>query len=234
MIDLYILCFNEEKILQFVIDHHKKNFPNGNIIFYDNMSTDNSEKIMKQNGCQVRKFDTGHTFNDQVHMDIKNSCWKEESKNDWVLIADLDELPHVTEDQLKQETANKTSVLTFEGYTLIGGRTGCDLVNLKTGVRDGGHDKRHIFNRRMITDMNYGPGAHTANPTGIVKYSSAKYKTVHYKWISLEYITDRHHFYAARMSHLNKQRGWGIQYYWTDAKLTEIYDGLITRLSVVL
>ena len=234
MIDIYLLCFNEEKLLQFVIDHYRRHFPNGNIIFYDNMSTDNSEKIMLQNGCQIRKFDTGNTFNDQTHMDIKNSCWKEESKNDWVLIADLDELPHVTEDQLKQEFANKTSILTFEGYTLIGGRTGCDLVNLKTGVRDGGHDKKHIFNRRMIINMNYGPGAHTANPTGTITYSTNKYKTFHYKWISLEYIIARHNFYAKRMSQTNKSRGWGIQYYWTNEKLTEIYDGLITRYKTVL
>ena len=29
MIDIYLLCFNEEKILQFAIDHYKKYFPNG-------------------------------------------------------------------------------------------------------------------------------------------------------------------------------------------------------------
>jgi glycosyltransferase involved in cell wall biosynthesis len=134
MIDIYLLCYNEEKLLQFVIDHHRKYFPNANIIFYDNMSTDNSINIIKANNCQIRSFNTGNSFNDIIHMNLKNSCWKEQSLNDWVLVADLDELPCITEDQLKQEQTLGTTILSLEGYTLIGPRTGFDLVNLKTGI----------------------------------------------------------------------------------------------------
>lgn len=230
MIDIYLLCFNEEKILQFVIDHYRKYMPNGNIIFYDNMSTDKSVDIMKENGCEIRRFDTGNTFNDQIHIDIKNNCWKESSQNDWVLTADLDELPHVTEEDLQKETKKGTSILSLEGYTLIGGKFGCDLLGLKKGIRDGGHDKKHIFNRKMIKEMNYGPGAHTSVPVGNIVYSEDKYRTIHYKWISLEYVKDRHHFYSNRMSDTNKKNGWGIQYYWTDERLTEIYNSLIPNI----
>lgn len=234
MIDIYLLCFNEEKFLQFAINHYNKYFPTGNIIFYDNMSTDNSEKIILDNGCQIRKFNTNNTFNDQVHMDLKNNCWKENSLNDWVLTADLDELACVTEDQLKEEKLNGTSVFSFEGYTLIGGKTGYDLHGLKKGIRDGGHDKKHIFNRRLIKEINYSPGAHQANPTGNVIHSKNKYKVYHYKWISLEAVTDRHNFYAQRMSDENKKNKWGIQYYWTNEKLTEVYNSLIPNLIDVL
>ena len=234
MIDIYLLCFNEERILQFAIDHYRKFLPNGNIIFYDNMSTDNSEKIILANGCQIRKFDTGNTFNDQVHIDIKNNCWKEQSTNNWVLTADLDELPQVTEDQLREEELNGTSVFSFEGYTLVGGRTGYDLHGLKKGIRDGGHDKKHIFNRRLVKEMNYGPGAHTSNPSGTIVLSKNKYRTIHYKWISLEDVANRHNFYAQRMSQLNKSRGWGIQYYWTNERLTEVYESLLPHLIDVL
>lgn len=234
MIDVYLLCYNEEKILQFVIDHHRKYLPNAHIIFYDNMSTDNSVNIMKSNGCTVRQFNTKNTFNDMIHKDLKNSCWKEQSKNDWVLVADLDELPCVTEDQLQSEEKLGSTILSLEGFTLIGPRTGFDLQNLKTGIRDGGHDKKHIFNRRHIKDINYSPGAHKANPTGNVVYSANKYKTLHYKWISLEYIRDRHRMYAKRLSQTNKQFGMGQQYNWSDKRLTEIYDSLQKNLKVVI
>lgn len=234
MIDIYLLCFNEENFLQFAIDHYKNMFPNGNIIFYDNMSTDNSEKIILNNGCQIRKFDTNNSFNDQVHMDIKNNCWKESSQNEWVLTADLDELVHVTEEDLKKENLNSSSILSFEGYTLVGGRTGYDFLNLKKGIRDGGHDKKHIFNRKLIKEMNYGAGAHAANPIGNVKYSIDKYKVIHYKWISLEAVMNRHNFYAQRMSQTNKKNGWGIQYFWTNEKLTEVYESLLPNLIEVL
>jgi glycosyltransferase involved in cell wall biosynthesis len=234
MIDVYLLCFNEEKFLQFAINHYKKWLPNANIIVYDNMSTDGSDQILRNNGCQIRKFDTGNAFDDKRHMDIKNSCWKEQSKNDWVLVADLDELPFVSEEDLKIETAKGTSIFSFEGYTLVGGRTGYDLEGLKKGHRDGGHDKKHIFNRRMIKEMNYDAGAHNCSPQGRVKYSDRKYKTVHYKWISLEAVADRHAFYANRMSETNKKNGWGIQYYWTPERLTEVYESLLPSLGEVL
>lgn len=234
MIDIYLLCFNEEKILQFAIDHYKKHFPNANIIFYDNMSTDRSEEIIKANNCQIRKFDTNNTFNDQVHMDLKNKAWKEQSVNDWVLTADLDELAFITEDELKKEASLGTSIISFEGYTIVGERVGFVLDALRKGIRDGGHDKRHIFNRRLITDMNYSPGAHTSNPKGVIKFSEKKYKVIHYKWLSLDYVSDRHSFYSKRMSDANKKNGWGIQYYWTQARLNEVYESLLPHLIDII
>jgi glycosyltransferase involved in cell wall biosynthesis len=234
MIDVYLLCFNEEKILPFVIEHYKKYMPNANVIFYDNMSTDNSEKIILDSGYKIRKFDTGNTFDDARHMQLKNNCWKEDSQNNWVLTADLDELPCVTEADLLEEDKTQTSILSFEGFTFVGGTTGCDLSSLKRGIRDGGHDKKHIFNRRLIKEMNYGPGAHTANPAGNVKYSQKKYRTLHYKWISLEYVMNRHNMYAQRISQTNKKNGWGIQYYWTKERLTEVYNSLLPSLIDIL
>jgi len=234
MIDIYLLCFNEEKILQFVIDHYRKYMPNGNLIFYDNMSTDNSEKIIRDNGCEIRKFDTGNTFDDARHMQIKNNCWKEPSKNNWVLTADLDELTCITEEQLLEEESKGSTIISCEGFTFIGGLTGCDLPSLKKGIRDGGYDKKYIFNRRHIQEMNYSPGAHYSNPVGNVKYSENKYKTLHYKWISLEYVMNRHNMYAQRMSQTNKKNGWGIQYYWTNEKLTEVYNSLLPSLIDII
>lgn len=234
-ITIYTLCYNEEKILPFVLDHYKKYLPNAEIIVYDNYSTDNSQKIVLDAGHTVRKFDTKNTFNDITHMNLKNSVWKEESKNDWVLVSDLDELPCVTEDDLINESNNGTTVLSFEGYTLIGGMTGCDLPSLSKGIRDGGHDKKHIFNRKQIKEINYAPGAHTANPVGNVKYSDKNYRTLHYKWISYEYVRDRHNMYAARMSDVNKKMGLAIQYYqWTNEKLLEVYNSLTPHLIDVV
>jgi hypothetical protein len=198
------------------------------------MSTDNSRQIMKDNGCQILDSDTNNTFNDGVHMRIKNNCWKEESVNNWVLVADLDELPCVTEAQLLEEEKKGTSILSLEGYTMVGGLTGCDLQSLNKAHRDGGHDKKSVFNRRMIKEINYGAGAHTANPVGNVKYSDTKYQTLHYKWISLEYIIDRHNMYANRLSDTNKRMGWGVHYIqWSKERVTEVYNSLLPHLVEV-
>ena len=82
--------------------------------------------------------------------------------------------------------------------------------------------------------MNYSPGAHNANPVGNIKYSENKYRTLHYKWISLEYVMNRHNMYAQRMSQTNKKFGWGIQYYWTNEKLTEVYNSLLPSLIDII
>lgn len=234
MIDIYLLCYNEVQILPFVVNHYRKNLPNSKIIIYDNYSTDGSDQVALDLGCEVRKFDTQNSFNDRIHMELKNNIWKEKSDNDWVFVADMDELIEITEDQLKEENDKGITILKTAGKTFVGPREGFNLEMLTYGIDDGGHSKKSCFKRTEIAEINYAPGAHTANPMGNIIYSEKEYRILHYKWISLQHVMDRHKMYSNRMSIENRQKNWAIQYDWTPEFLTEVYESLLPNLIKIL
>ena len=57
-ISIFVICYNEEIILQKFINHYRTRFPNCEITIYDNMSTDNSRQIAIKNGCKVLEYDS--------------------------------------------------------------------------------------------------------------------------------------------------------------------------------
>ena len=73
MITIYSLAYNEELLLQFMIDHYKERFPSCKIIIYDHMSTDKTVEIAKLNNCEVRTFDTGGKIDDNKYLEIKKN-----------------------------------------------------------------------------------------------------------------------------------------------------------------
>src|SRR5690606_1085482 len=117
MIDIYIMCYNEEKLIQFTIDHYKNSFKDCRIVFYDNESTDNTLEIIRKNNCEVRTFKTNGTLNDRILVDVKNSCWKEQSNNDFVIVVDADELVQMTDKDIIKESREGATIIDLEGYT---------------------------------------------------------------------------------------------------------------------
>src|SRR3989344_7410362 len=118
MITVYTITYNEEILIQFMIDHYRERFPGCRIVVYDNMSTDNTVKIALANDCEIVPFDTHNEFQDRRHMEIKNNCWKD-AKTDWVLMCDLDELVNIHEAELKIEEKLGTSMIRCEFYDMI-------------------------------------------------------------------------------------------------------------------
>ena len=58
-ITIYILCFNEEMVINFTINAYRKLFPNCKIVIYDNESTNTSAEKAKALQCEVKSFSTG-------------------------------------------------------------------------------------------------------------------------------------------------------------------------------
>ncbi|MEK6884573.1 MAG: glycosyltransferase family 2 protein, partial [Nanoarchaeota archaeon] len=135
MITIYTLTFNEEILMQFMIDHYKSRFPNCKIIVYDNSSTDNTVQICKDNNCEVRTYDSGGTLNDRLHMDLKNSIWKD-AETDWVLVSDLDELLDINETDLKNEEKAGATIIKAEGWQMVNMEDNLDVRNMKNGYRN--------------------------------------------------------------------------------------------------
>ncbi len=212
MITVYTLTYNEELQIKFLIDHYRKRFPNCRIVIYDNMSTDTTVQIATDNGAEVRYFDTNNQISDSKYLEIKNHCWKEDAKTDWVLVCDSDELLEINEQQLKEEEKLGTSIVRSEGYNMVNMEDNLDIDGIKYGARAAPHDKPYLFNKKLISDMNYTPGCHSSNPVGQIKYSEKAYIAYHYNFINLELSIAKYKHYATRLSPENLQKGWGVHY----------------------
>lgn len=211
MITVHVLSYNEEIFVQFMIDHYRERFPNCNIILYDNESTDNTMVIAKQNNCDVVSYSTNKQIVDSKYLEIKNNCWKN-SKTDWNLVCDMDELLDINEQQLSDEQNNNVNIVKSEAYNMVNLHDNYDLKNITHGSRCEPYDKYYLFNKKHIKEINYAPGCHNANPVGNVKYSDKKYLLYHYKCINPEMMANRYAEYATRLSPENKAKGYGNHY----------------------
>ena len=206
-ITVYTLTYNEELRAQFMIDHYRSRFPNCHIVFYDNSSTDKTLEIAKNNNCEVINYNSNHTLDDGLHMRMKNSIWKS-ANTDWVLVCDLDELLDINEEQLLAEELAGNTKIKSEGYSMVNMEDNYDLHSMKYGYRDGGYDKDVLFNKKFISETNYGPGCHSSNFVGHIKYSQP-YKLYHYKAVNVEETIARCADTAKRLSQTNRANGWG-------------------------
>lgn len=98
VIHLYAVCWNEEKIIPYFLDHYTAYVDEFHI--YDNGSTDSSLKLLA--ACPkvtIHPFNTCDTFDDSVNLKIKNTAWKRSvGVADFVVVSDMDEFlyhPHL-------------------------------------------------------------------------------------------------------------------------------------------
>lgn len=206
-ITIYSITYNEELLLQFMIDHYRTRFPQCNIIFYDNSSTDNTAKIAQDNNCQVITYNSGGSLNDGLHTQIKNTCWQS-AETDWVLVSDLDELLDINEKELEQEEQLGSTRIKSEGYHMVNLKDNYEILSIKYGTRNYNYDKYMLFNKIHIQTMNFEVGAHKCRSVGHI-VDSKPYKMYHYKFINPELSVAKHHLTFSRLSDANKQHGWG-------------------------
>ncbi len=211
MITIYTLTYNEEVLMQYMIDHYRSRFSDCHIVVYDNNSTDKTVEICKNNKCEIRSYPANNQLDDGLHMRIKNSCWKDAS-TDWVLTCDLDELLDINEDQLKAEEAAGSTIIKTEAWTMVNMLDTFDKQSLDAitqGFRDPGYDKSLLFNKKHIKEINYNPGCHGCNPVGHTIYSKT-YQLRHYQYINPGLFVAKRMETAKRLSAENKKNGWGL------------------------
>lgn len=227
MVTIYTITYNEEMLIEFFIKHYKKLFPNCHIVVYDNESTDNTANIATNLGCEVRLYSTNNTLSDGKYLEIKNNCWKN-SKTNWNLICDCDELVLINDIDLKQEESLGNNIILFEGYTMINNTNIINIESMKRGYRDRGYDKMYLFNKKQIEEINYAPGCHSCNPIAkngyIIKYSNNIYRALHYKCLSPQYTIERNKLFSQRMSKENEEKGWGFHYRFSEKSIIDHYN----------
>jgi glycosyltransferase involved in cell wall biosynthesis len=222
MITVYTVSYNEEAFIQFMIDHYRSRFLGCEIVVYDNESTDSTVKIAKDNGCQVISYSTNNKISDSKYLEIKNNCWKS-AKTDWVLVCDTDELLDVNEDCLSFEHNNQTSIIRSEAFDMVNMECDFDLKSICYGARAPNHDKSYLFNKALISEINYEPGCHKSNPSGLIKYSSSSYRLYHYNFINEDLTMAKYKTYASRLSDENIKNGWGSHYLLSEEQIKDFY-----------
>lgn len=231
-IEVFAICYNEERLLPYFLRHYTQF---SDVTIYDNYSTDNSEKIIKEWGAKIVKYDSGNQIRDDLYIQIKNNCWKE-SKADWVIVGDCDEFVYHTNLPKRLESIDGTFIvprlfnMVSEDFPSGDGQI---YDEIKTGVEGGA--KMNLFKPSEILDVDFDVGCHYANPTGNVKYNfMSDIITLHYKNVSRQYVYERSRLFASRLSDINKKYKWGYHYNFGMDEINRNFDNDMKRLIKIL
>ena len=220
VVHYYAVCWNEASFLPFMLEHYKNLVDH--FYIYDNGSNDDTLRILDAHPrCSIRHFDSDG-FNDRIHIDIKNDCWKQSrGKADYVIVCDIDELLfHPDPAKLLDNMHSRhQSILQPQGYDMYSDsypdfkREPQITLQVTTGIPVNKYSKCILFDPYRIVDIHYDPGCHQCHPIGMVHYSTDEQcKLLHYKNLGLDYLLNRTRQLAKRLSDENLQAHYGCEY----------------------
>jgi len=238
IIHYYTLCWNEEKILPFVLDYYSPFCEK--ITVMDNESDDNSHSIITSYpNATIQSYSSKGEIRDDIYLDIKNNIWKESrGKADWVIVCDTDEIlyhPNLMEklDELKAQGVSIIKPYGFEMYAESFPQK--SILEIQNGIEDNRHLRKCIiFNPNMIEEINFKAGCHKCDPVGKVRfYSDDDFKLLHCKSLSLDYLIARYETFQRRLSGYNIENKLGKHYLNTKEDIkTKYYQNLSRSVNV--
>ena len=226
-IDITILAYNEERIIAYAIRHYQT-FAR-RIVVYDGRSTDRTREIARAMGAEVVDWDTGDCLNDQMALDLKNTCWKG-SDADWVGLFDADELfycPRGVEETLAAYEAQGLAMVRPYGWNMISDdwptTSGQIYDEIQHGARYDslwGYGKPVFFRPALVRETGFNVGAHdsktvlvdgTRLPSIVERpFSNPPAYLLHYKWIGpTGAIVEQLRVQRSRLSADNVAKHWG-------------------------
>lgn len=228
MITIYLIAFNEEKLLPYTVAFYRKRFQDCRIVVYDNFSTDNTVVIALRLNCEVQYFYTRGELSDQAFVNVKNECWKT-ATTPWVIVCDCDEWLDIWPvDLIIAQTAGDT-ILRTSCTQMIGFGRYFNPATVIHGYTYPEDYKFICFNREAIQAIHYDYGCHTALPWGGVSISDRRYPIYHYKWITLQYVIDRHRSFGKRLSAQNRKLKLSFHYLFSERKIRREYEFLCKK-----
>ena len=231
-IEIFAVSFNEERMMSYFLKHYLQY---GSVTIFDNYSTDNSVKIAEENGAIVYQFDSGGEFREDILTHIRNICWKE-SKADWVIITDIDELVYHPNLGKVLESIKETVVLPrmFNMYSDEFPTTQGQIYDeVKYGVEF--NSKPCLFKPSEIKEMNFEPGCHYATPEGNYKLNfTSPIINLHFKNLSIDYVVERNAFLNSRQAAINKENNWNWHLSVTKEETTKNFEEAKRRLIKVI
>jgi glycosyltransferase involved in cell wall biosynthesis len=216
---LYTITYNEEVILPYFIKWYRDRFPNCKIVVYDNESTDNTKNIcLSTPNLDYIPYHTGNKLSDSTYLKIKNNAWKH-ADTDWVIVCDVDEFLDVNESNLN----DNQSIYKAKGFNMFNLDNLQDITQVNYGLPAVQYDKSILFNRKRLTEINYGAGCHHCEPKGDVVFSVINPPLYHMKFLNVDYIVQRYKIYASRLSDENLEMRWGYHYQQEEQEIRDSY-----------
>ena len=239
-VDVYVLCYNEEKLVPFMLDYWNEFATN--VYVLDNQSTDKSVELLLAEtrfNVEIISYQSNNELNDAIYLELKNNVWKRSiGKCDFVVVCDFDEA------LFGKNIMNELSYMKENNQTICFPTTFNMFSNdfpsynknmllhdvVKTGVDYYSFGKRVLFNPNQIKEINYDPGAHSCHPIGNIRYyDKNNIYLFHFKYLSIEYVLNRYALYRNRLSEVNKKYKWGFQYNDEDNKTIKYFNSELSR-----
>jgi hypothetical protein len=217
IIHSYIIAFNEEKILPWVLNYHSRFFDQ--IFVYDNMSYDTSDVIYKKYPkVIVIKFDSQNKFNNRIITKIKNNAYQQSRGiADWVVVSDCDELLYHENllDKLQEYMEQQVTLPLIDGRGLVsettpiydGTKLLTDVAKIGTNYTIPNYCKSIVFHPSL--NIRYTLGAHTHGCKYARISNERELKLLHYRIYNKEYITNRFKLLFTRTIQEDFKRGIG-------------------------
>ena len=209
-IETHIVTWNREDTIHLTVSYYNQF---SKVIVHDNHSTDQTARICRALGSEVRRFGT-EKLDELEYLKVKNHVWKG-SHADLVIVVDDDEI--LWHPNLQQEL----EYIVGSGATLVHPQGFCIYSNempqiswteILTGQKDDKYSKYCCFDPKRIQEINYVPGCHEAKPKGDIREVN-KLFLLHYMAVGgPERMIARHRQYAKRLSDFNKKWGCGKEY----------------------
>lgn len=237
-VDVHVTCWNEERMLPFFLRHYE---PIADQIFvYDDGSSDASRDILEGSSkTTVIAIDTRSAPSYvQALQDVYDQCWKRSrGRADWVVVGNVDEhYDHPLGLRRYLHGCRRTGVTAVPalGFEMVAPAFPGPGAHLRSVVRAGhplaGLAKTCVFDPDKVLETNFAPGRHTASPTGTVVIPRRRsVRLLHYKWIGVEYVTQRHAQLARRRQPDDHRSGFGCHYEWDEPRVAEAHARLEER-----
>lgn len=204
-VEIFTITFNSMYIMPFFIEHYRERFPDAVINVYDDGSTDSTASYCRNMGCNVvdipqpsdclsgaeranglRKTDEQRKIN-HVHKinNLRAEYWKQ-SKADWVIVVDQDELVEIWEKDLP--AIENYDLIIFEGYNMYNetGNPEVDLRNLKFAIDKEYDQESDLYDKPLMMRSNAklkitGGGHNIVTEEGLNLHNRPSYLKISYK-----------------------------------------------------
>ena len=215
-IHAYILCYNEEELIEFTLRHYSKFC--SKIFLVDNMSDDRSIEIARSfDKVTILRWNSNGTINNEYLCYLKANVYKWYSRKegdrttevaDWIIACDMDELLYhpSLERLLERAEQVKDTVFRSIGFNMSAPalpNPGQDITSsIRHRTRSTFYDKQALFHCDF--DIRYTPGCHHDPQVEEVLAKQADYKLSDQGVLLLHYnnIGDR----LLRTAQRNKNR----------------------------
>jgi hypothetical protein len=231
---LYALSLNEMRMLAFFFRHYDQWVDR--YIIYDDGSTDETLSVLASRpDIEVRRFERvcPDSFVDSARI-WQNNVWKESrGQAAWVVVTAIDEHIHheSMSDYLARSAAAGVTAIPALGFDMVSDTVpdaGETLARTRrVGMPTSAMNKLSLFDPSGLTETNYSPGRHFADPAGRVVYPEVdELLLLHYKYVDKDYLRLRHRLLREGLRESDVQRGLGNQYHWSDVQFDNVWRWL--------